>query len=87
NILGAALIGIAIALLIEAFKKEKSIYTGLGLTGAISINLCGGVVLTLWLIFGGLKIPLRGQIFLWTLAFILVIISSVELIFNIKNTD
>ncbi|MEJ2306391.1 MAG: hypothetical protein P8Y30_02400 [candidate division WOR-3 bacterium] len=87
NILGAVLTGIAIALLIEALKKEKSKYTGLGLMGAISINLCGGVALTLWLVFGGLKIPLRGQIFLWTLAFILVIISSVELIFNIRNAS
>jgi hypothetical protein len=86
NILGAALIGIAIALSIEAFRKEKSKYIGLGLIGAISINMCGGIVLTLWLIFGELTIPLRGKIFLWTLAFILIIISSVELIFNIRNT-
>ncbi len=85
NILGAVLIGIAVALFIEAFRKDKSNYIGLGLIGALSINMCGGIVLALWLIFGGLTIPLRGQIFLWLLAFILLIISSVELIFNIRN--
>lgn len=87
NILGGVFIGISIALAIEAFRKDKSNYIGLGLIGAISINLCGGVVLTLWLIFGHLTIPLRGQMSLWILAFILLIISSVELIFNIRNAD
>jgi hypothetical protein len=85
NILGAVLIGIAIALFIEAFRKGKSNYIGLGLIGALSINMCGGIALALWLIFGELTIPLRGQIFLWSLAFILLILSSVELIFNVRN--
>jgi hypothetical protein len=85
NILGAALIGIAIALSIEALRKEKSKYTGLGLTGAICKNMCGGIVLTLWLIFGELKIPLRGQIFLWIFALILLAISSVELLFSLVS--
>jgi hypothetical protein len=85
NILGAALIGIAIALSIEAFRKEKSKYIGLGLIGAICINMCGGIVLTIWLLFGELTIPLRGKLFLWILASILLVISSVELILNIKE--
>ena len=85
NILGAVLIGIAIALSIEAFSKEKNKYIGLGLIGAICINMCGGIVLTLWLLCGELTILLRGRVFLWTLACILLVISSVELIFSLKG--
>lgn len=85
NILGAVLAGIAMALAIEAFGKEKGKFTGLGLMGAIGINLCGGLVLVLWLIFGRLDLPVRGSIFLWTLAIILLAISSVELIMNRKK--
>jgi hypothetical protein len=87
HILGAAFIGITFALLIEAFRKEGGKHVGLGLIGAICINMCGGIVLTLWLIFGGLTLPLRGQIFLWVLAIILLVISSAELVFNIKKTN
>jgi hypothetical protein len=78
SILGAVLVGIAIALLIENFGKQKSV-TGLGLGGAIAINLCGGAVLALWLIFGRIDIPTRGYILLWSLVFILFVLSSVEL--------
>jgi hypothetical protein len=41
SILGAVLIGIAIALLIESRRKQQAI-VGLGLGGAVAINLCGG---------------------------------------------
>ncbi|MBN1799635.1 MAG: hypothetical protein JW822_13750 [Spirochaetales bacterium] len=85
NILGAAFIGITLALLVEAFRKDTGKHVGLGMIGAICINMCGGIVLTLWLLFGGLSIPLRGQIFLWALAFILLVISSVELVFTVKK--
>lgn len=85
NILGGIFIGITLALAIEALKKEESRWVGLGLMGAISINMSGGIILTLWLVFGGLKLPVQGLIFLWSLAIILLIISSVEMIFNIKR--
>jgi hypothetical protein len=58
---------------------------GLGLAGAIAINLCGGLVLLGWLIFGNLNLPLRGNLFLWLIAIILVGISSVELIAHRKT--
>jgi hypothetical protein len=79
NILGGVLFGIGIALLIECFRGSGSL-VGLGLSGAIAINLCGGLVLTAWLIFGELSIPPGGQVFLWTLAVILVVVSSIELL-------
>ena len=44
------------------------------------INLCSGFVLAIWLLFAKLALPLRGQIFLWILVFILIIISTIELI-------
>jgi len=79
SIFDAVLIGIGIALLIETFKGER-IITGLGLFGAIAINMCGGIVLAFWLLFGELNIPLKGYIFLWIIVFLLVILSTIEFI-------
>jgi peptidoglycan/LPS O-acetylase OafA/YrhL len=79
TILGAVLIGIAVALLIE-YVRRPSRPAGLGLHGAIAINLCGALFLIGWLLCGGLEIPLRGQVFLWSLAALLIVISLVELI-------
>ena len=84
NILGAVLFGIGIALTIECFKKHGT-WTGLGIGGAVAINLSGGIVLILWLIFGNLDIPYRGHVFLWILAIILILISSIELAVHIKK--
>lgn len=74
GILGGVLFGIGIALLVERFRGQG----GLGLVGAVSINLCGGAVLAGWLLFGNLSLPLRGQVFLWALVVLLVGISSLE---------
>ena len=78
NILGGVLFGIGIALLIECYRSSGGLI-GLGLGGAIAINLCGGIVLATWLIFGDLNIPLRGQLLLWALVFILVVLNAFEL--------
>ena len=87
NILGGIFIGITLALIIEAFRKEKSRSVGLGIIGAICINLCGGIVLIFWLLFGDLILALQGKIFLWIIAIILLGISSVELLVNLKNNQ
>lgn len=84
SILGAVLFGIGIALSIEYFRKRGGM-GGLGLAGAVAINLAGGVVLVLWLIFGNLAIPTRGFVFLWLLAAILVLISGYELYEHAKS--
>ena len=78
NILGAVLFGIGIALTIECYRKQGGM-VGLGLGGAVAINLSGGFVLLLWLIFGDLNIPFRGLFFLWSLTVILVGISLIEI--------
>jgi hypothetical protein len=85
TILGAVLIGIGIALTIECYRKQGGM-VGLGLGGAVAINLSGGLVLILWLIFGDLNIPLRGHFFLWSLAIILVGISLIEIYIHLENS-
>jgi hypothetical protein len=84
NILGGVLVGIAVALTIESLRKESNNFIGLGLIGAISINISGGIVLFLWLLFGGLDLPPKGQIFLWTLDIILILLSSIELLISLR---
>jgi hypothetical protein len=54
-------------LLIDVYGQPHGI-RGLGITGAIAINFCGAGVLTLWLIFAPLGLPLRGYIVLWALS-------------------
>ena len=83
NILGAILFGIGIALFIEYKRKDE--FIGLGLGGAISINMMGGIVLFLWLAFGNLNIPIRGKIILWILDVILVGISSIEIMAYLRK--
>ena len=82
SILGAVLFGIGIALLIE-----RSIGGGLGLRGAVSINLCGGIVLGFWLLFGDLRLPLRGLIFLWGLVVVLIGVSMIEILASRRKED
>lgn len=84
TILGGVLFGIGIALFVEARRRPNAL-VGLGLGGAIAINLCGGAVLTVWLIAGDLELPLRGRVFLWVLAIILVGISAIELLVYLRS--
>ena len=85
NILGGVLIGIGIALFIERGNQGQH-SSGLGLNGAIAINLCGGIVLARWLMFGDLSIPLRGYLIMWGLVILLLGISIAEL-FAKTRTD
>ena len=78
SIFGGVLIGIGFALLIEVFRLKNTATSGLGLGGAVAINLSGGLILLTWLIFGELLLPRRGYIFLWLLTVILVGISIIE---------
>jgi hypothetical protein len=86
NILGAILFGIGIALLIERYRHRVGL-TGLGLAGAVAINLCGGLILALWLTLGELSIPTRGTVILGALAVLLVGISGVELRAQLRSDD
>ena len=79
SILGAVLFGIGVALLTERYGASKNI-RGLGLGGAIVINLCGAGVLLLWLLIAPFDIPLRGNVILWSIAIIVLIVGFVEII-------
>ncbi len=68
-------VGIGVALLLERFKPSLG---GLGIGGAMGINLIFGVVLTGWLLLSGVGLPLRGVFVLSILAVILVGISIAE---------
>ena len=78
-ILGAVLFGIGVALLIERYGTPINI-RGLGLGGAIAINLCGAGVLLVWLLVSPFDIPLRGNIILWSIAIIVLIVGLAEII-------
>ena len=62
SILGAVLIGIAVALVIE-YVRRPTRPAGLGLCGAIAINLCGAVFLIGWLFCGGWRSLCEGRCF------------------------
>jgi len=75
NVLGGVLFGIGLALLI-AYRGGAQ---GLGLDGAIAINLCGAGVVAGWLVFAPRAIPSRGKITLWIIALVVIGIGLVEL--------
>jgi len=77
SILGGVFFGIGIALLISRSANKIS-SDGLGLRGALAINLSGGSVLALWLLFGSLDVPTHGKIIMWVLVVILFVLSAVE---------
>lgn len=77
SILGAVLFGIGIALLLERNRPGRD-GVGLGLAGAVAINLCGGLVLAGWLLIGNLDLPMRGTLLLWILVLLLVGLSTFE---------
>ena len=78
TILGAVLLGIGIALLIDVYGQPRGI-RGLGIAGAIAINFLGAGILILWLIFASLSLPLRGYIVLWAIAIGVLAIGFIEL--------
>jgi hypothetical protein len=75
RVLGGVLLGIGIALLI-AYRGGPQ---GLGLDGAIAINLCGAGVVSGWLVAAPSAIPPRGRVTLWIIVLLVVGIGLVEL--------
>ncbi len=78
SLFGAVLIGIGVALLLERFRRSEHLI-GLGLSGALIINLCFGIALAAWLTVADLVLPFRGYLVLWILVAVLVGFGSVEL--------
>lgn len=74
SILGAVIFGIGLALLVEWHGRIR----GLGIGGAITINLCGSAVLIIWLVINPFDLPTRGYFLLWSVAIIVLAIGLVE---------
>lgn len=81
TVLGAVLLGIGLALYIE----RQGIGPGLGLPGAIIINMFGAGSVLAWLLWGGLDLPLRGAVTLWLVALIVLATGIVELATGLKH--
>jgi len=78
SMLGAVLAGIGLALIIQC-RGTRLPASGLGLGGALSINLCAAAVLAVWLAVGELELAPRGSLFLWAVVLIVGCLSAVEL--------
>ena len=78
GMLGAVLTGIGVALVIEC-RWTRLPASGLGVGGALSINLSAATVLAVWLARGSLDLPLRGTLFLWAVVAVVGGLSAVEL--------
>lgn len=74
TILGGVILGIGIALLLARAGRP-----GLGIDGAIAINLVGAGVLLAWLFARPPDIPIRGLITLWFVAVVVAGIGVAEL--------
>lgn len=77
--LGAVVIGIAIALVVEWAGRPKG-FVGLGLGGAIAIDLAAAVFLAGWLLAGASDLPARGTAVLWGIVGVLVAVSVLGLL-------
>ena len=78
TILGGVIFGIGIALYVERYGYKSGI-RGLGLGGAIAINICGGLVLLSWLLVNPFDLPIRGYIVLWIIALLVLLVGIIEL--------
>jgi hypothetical protein len=75
NVLGGVLFGIGLALVIAFLGGAE----GLGLDGAIAINLCGAGVVAGWLVVAPNAVPPRGRITLWIIALLVIGVALAEL--------
>jgi hypothetical protein len=76
-VFGAVLFGIGLSLAFEA-RSTPPAAGGLGLPGAISINLSAAIVLSIWLLAGDLSLPAHGVVLLVLLTLTLVGLSACE---------
>lgn len=79
TVLGGVLIGIGIALFL-GMEKRSGTTDGLGLGGALFINLFAGLALASLLIGDRICIPLRGYLILLGLVLFLLLICGLELL-------
>ena len=78
-VLGGVLCGIGISLILETRGESKGL-RGLGIAGAMVINFCGAGTLLAWLLLTPFDLPLRGQLLLWSIALVVMLMGVVELV-------
>ena len=86
TILGGVLLGIGIALFIERYGHPRGM-RGLGLHGAIAINLCGATVLLVWLLTAPPDIPTRGTVLLWGIVVLVYCVGLIELLLQSRGLN
>jgi hypothetical protein len=79
SLLGAVLCGIALALVVEYYRSPAGL-VGLGIGGAVFINMCAAFMLVVMMVRHRLDMPFQGYLFLWILVVVLVFISAIELV-------
>ena len=79
SLLGAVLFGIGIALWMER-GADRARVRGLGLGGAVVINLCGALVLSAWLRFGDVSLSIKAAAVLWGIVAVLTVLSLAEIV-------
>ena len=83
SLLGAVLFGIGIALWMER-GADRARVRGIGLGGAVVINLCGALVLSAWLLFGDLSLSIKAAAVLWGIVAVLTVVSLAEIV-GVRN--
>ena len=83
SLLGAVLFGIGIALWMER-GADRARVRGLGLGGAVVINLCGALVLSAWLLFGDVSLSIKAAAVLWGIVAVLTVVSLAEIV-GVRN--
>jgi hypothetical protein len=74
TVLGAVLVGIGLSLMFSLRSLS-----GLGLVGAIAINLCGATAVAGWLLLSPGIVSKRGALVLWTVTVVVYAIAIFEL--------
>ncbi len=79
TILGGVLVGIGLALILESRGRVGRL--GLGLGGAVAINMIAGMAIAAWLLFSGAgEVSSAGRAVLWLLVLFLVGLSIAEIV-------
>jgi hypothetical protein len=84
SMLGAVLLGIGLALMLERSRGILGL-PGLGINGAILINISCAITLALWLFYRSLNLLQIGYILLWGLAAMLVTITLAEIYYILQE--
>lgn len=78
-VLGAVLFGIGVALVVEAVGRPRRL-RGLGLEGAVAINVCGASALVYWLIRYGSEMTPLGRYVVAGIGVIVLATTAAEII-------